>query len=99
MKYILVKDLPFAKAGAIVVVGGYTKLIQVDGYTIGDDNSKHRPSIQKLIEDGWIEEVKPREFYINKTTGGELFAYYKKENAIDGSSLDSSETIKVVECI
>ena len=96
-KYILKKDLPFAKAGTEVRI--YTDLeSEIDSIDILDNRVEiSNMSDKQLLNEGWIEEVKPREFYINKTKSGELFAYYKEENAIDVGG--STETIKVVECI
>ena len=101
MKYILKKDLPFAKAGAEVVFNDKSLCFEVKSDRWSSDSGDYKfvghSNKSSLIKDGWIEEVKPRTFYINKTKGGELFAYYKEENAIDVGG--STETIKVVECI
>ena len=89
-KYILKKDLPFAKAGTEVdIVDG--EGILFDGYHCDYVNTG------ELVEKGWIEEVKPRTFYINRMKSGELIAYYLEHNAREDSV--QSETIKVVECI
>ena len=105
-KYILKKDLPFAKAGIEIPIENLSLLIPFnDIHLCGAKRHfsymviAHEDDIPTLIKDGWIEEVKPREFYINKTKNGLLHAYYKENSALEGASLDDSETIKVVECI
>lgn len=68
-KYILKKDLPFAKAG--------TELdFLEDGVATVQSIYRERDAcficelkdIDRLIEDNWVEEVKPREFlvFLNK---------------------------------
>ena len=79
MKYRLKKDLPFAKAGTTVVVGGHTQYISVDGLTIGDNsNQSRRPNISDLIVTGWIEEVKAREFELGLDKDGCVTATSKE---------------------
>jgi len=60
-KYRLLKDLPFAKAGAEVGVELAISVRGKDNFLtwIGDPKD-----LESLIDEGWIEEVKPREFYI-----------------------------------
>ena len=60
-KYRLLKDLPFAKAGAEVGVELAISVRGKDNFLtwIGDPKD-----LESLIDGGWIEEVKPREFYI-----------------------------------
>ena len=53
MKYRLKKDLPFAKAGAEVKLVNEGKAIEYNGYQC---------DIYDLRE-GWIEQIKPREWY------------------------------------
>ena len=91
-KYILKKDLPFAKAGDEV-------LIKKEGLPSIMTNSGYLCDLPSFEFDNWIEEVKPRTFYINKTKNGGLYVYCKEEQASLGATLDSTETIKVVECI
>ena len=73
-KYRLAKDLPFAKAGAevgysasrIFVQRGETRLEAcIDALDfLGPNPEIIQKELQRLIDEGWIEEVKPREFYI-----------------------------------
>ena len=60
MKYKLKRDLPFAKAGDNVEVnpGG---CIPFANYSSGTFSTSEE-YIDKLIKEGWIEEVKPREW-------------------------------------
>lgn len=65
MKYRLKKDLPFAKAGEIVDVNDDT-----DIWTVRPLNAKIDCPLCDIPEDArdeWIEEVKPREWWISKT--------------------------------
>ena len=98
MKYILKKDLPFAKAGTmiddILHCRGISSLSYIE---IGNCKCELDANIINIFD--WIEAVKPRTFYINKTKNGLLHAYYKENSALEGASFDDSETIKVVECI
>lgn len=57
-KYILKKDLPFAKAGTEVKLVNEKKAIEYNGYQCDIYD----------LRDGWIEEIKPREFlvFLNK---------------------------------
>jgi hypothetical protein len=64
MKYVWKKEMPFAKIGDRVNV---TQLAENKCHC---ENSRAEVllcdnCIQKLIVDGWIEQIKPREFWIN----------------------------------
>ena len=87
MKYRLKKDLPFAKAGAIIYdsMGNYMENYdnRIDCFVTCSIVDKERDfSIYQyrgsllfiglkpnLISEGWIEEVKPREFRITLVNG------------------------------
>ena len=58
MKYILKKDLPFAKAGETI------SYLVNDGLTIRINN--RYCDICLANKDEWIEEVKPREWWITE---------------------------------
>lgn len=61
-KYILKKDLPFAKAGNEVKINDYNiKVVSNAGapFLYHEYLAKY---FDGLISQGWIEEVKPREF-------------------------------------
>jgi len=74
-KYRLLKDLPFAKAGAevgysasrIFVQRGETRLEACTDALdfLGPNPEIIQKELQRLIAEGWIEEVKPREFFID----------------------------------
>jgi hypothetical protein len=68
MKYQLKKDLPFAKAGSPIKVypEGSTPMILFDHINEVDVSEEFIP---KLLDEGWIEEVKPREFWVVPFTG------------------------------
>lgn len=64
MKYKLKKDLPFAKAGDPVFLSCGAFVVKdpyQNGRVLYIEDSTHK---DKLINEGWIEEVKPREFII-----------------------------------
>ena len=64
MKYVLAKDLPFAKAGSKIKIEFNEILIKTEE---GSPFGYHQYSdqfLQHLIDCGWIKEVKPREFYV-----------------------------------
>ena len=54
MKYKLKKDLPFAEAGVEVKLVNEKRAIEYNGYQCDIYD----------LRNGWIEEVKPREWYI-----------------------------------
>jgi hypothetical protein len=68
MKYILKKDLPFIKAGAEVESSISEGCIPVAIFKNNITVSKEY--LIQLISDGWLEEVKPREWKINIGTDG-----------------------------
>ena len=62
MKYKLKKDLPFVKAGELLSFTEQTICIHTHRtFKYYFDRSE----LQNLISEGWIEEVKPREIWIN----------------------------------
>lgn len=91
-KYVLAKDLPYAKAGEPVKcndIGVYVSKGETVRYidkTLGEIDARGINSeIQRLIDEGWIKEVKPLEVWFNiyKYSG----AYYEtKEAAIANHS-------------
>ena len=78
MKYILKKDLPFAKAGAII------NHIVNDGLTIQVNN--RYCDICLANKDEWIEPIKPRRIRAFFNEGGTINAYsgdvIKGENVV-----------------
>ena len=73
MKYCLKKDLPFTKAGAEVFVNDSAIWIEVKGEPYCRNLQQYREPIeeelQRLISEGWIEEVKPREWTVQVVNG------------------------------
>ena len=63
MKYKLKKDLPFVKAGNEVEIINGEPIFFKDGFHC--DYS----SIDDLLADGWIEEIRPREFTVQLVNG------------------------------
>ena len=76
-KYILAKDLPFAKRGTEVNVSGDRIFVQrgkskleacIDALELWDSTSENiQKELQRLIDEGWIEEAKPREWFVGIT--------------------------------
>ena len=67
MKYILKKDLPFAKVGTEVRYFYGTTIEHINFNRENNTVDIHIPmkeSIAMYFEDGWIEEVKPREWEV-----------------------------------
>jgi len=66
-KYKLKRELPFAKVGDEVFISSGAFVVK-DPYQLGQvlyiEDYKNK---EKLITEGWIEEVKPREWYIGLT--------------------------------
>ena len=65
MKYKLKKDLPFAKAGAEVTI----KFSEAFTQAFDEKRTlwlKNENVLRELLLMDWIEEVKPREFYISE---------------------------------
>ena len=70
MQYKLAKDLPFAKAGTEINYSWRDENHPIFKFAI--DGNEHQllyiecdeEDFGKLISEGWIEEVKPREFEI-----------------------------------
>ena len=72
MKYRLAKDTLFVKAGASVIFYESEKSPEFVILKSGDKSTvelnlygKHR-LVARLIKVGWIEEVKPREWWVHK---------------------------------
>lgn len=84
MKYKLKKDLPFADKGARVRIFCGSSMITMSFQTLNDEkvvdiNLQCEEQIPILVNMGWIEEVKPRLFFI------ELF---KDSGKISDASFD-----------
>ena len=102
MKYKLKKDLPFGKAGMDVQfsleVEQHPKLY-LCSQDVTDFNSYwitfegDRDDLKGLITDGWIEEVKPREWYISET----VVRDYGRERKESFFKHDRSDLVKVRE--
>ena len=100
MKYILKKDLPFAKAGAEVVFNDKSLCFEVKSDRWSSDSGDYKfvghSNKSSLIKDGWIEEVKPREWIIEVTKEQQ---YIRPADAKGRLYSSGSEIIKVREVI
>ncbi len=60
-KYVLAKDLPFARKGA--KVGTNFRAVYVgdaeDLFTISSSTNNPESELERMISEGWIEEIKP----------------------------------------
>ena len=67
MKYRLKKGLPFAKAGEEIICT-YLEITYLDKdlykHTLGYGSEEHGDTKNRLLKEGWIEEIKPREFWV-----------------------------------
>ena len=80
MKYRLKKDLPFAKAGEEIRfrIGGYTEIHMSQENRI----ECSQKTLDMLLANGWIEEIKPKEFTLSIHTNGAYRLTY-----VDGDDL------------
>ena len=63
MKYRLKKDLPFAKVGEVIDMGicGTFENIHLRPNKTGECRQNN---LKMMRQDGWIEEIKPREWWV-----------------------------------
>jgi len=103
MKFVLKKDLPFAKAGEALELTMTNRNI-VEQF---DDNARpvkcylaKETTLQRLISEGWIVEVKPREVWQNVYDNNSASNYYQsKEKADDSAYPHRIECVHYVEVI
>ena len=97
-KHLLKKDLPFAKAGAeIKIVQNLLSDKFISIYLPGKGNPQcYIPFSEK---DDWIEEIKPREFFIVISPGrrNEAFAYKYNADVLKESRGSCAEIIRTIE--
>lgn len=93
MKYKLKKDLPFAKAGAEVRKDDYLDSDSQTCFACG----VYRFWVHKDVMGEWLEEVKPREFWIADYYNYQGKVFYSKESAELSSNSNLKEVIKVRE--
>src|SRR5574343_50077 len=92
MKYRLKKDLPFAKAGNII------ERIEISNTAMRSYDVVNHKEIRiwlneesdndHLINEGWIEEIKPREFYLFDDTQSSEKIFY---NTIEEAKADLAQ--------
>ena len=111
-EYILAKDLPFAKKGTKVKYSGYKIYVQrgesdleacIDALELGESTPENiQKELQRLIDEGWIEEVKPREFKVTLNKDGTFAAFHNPAIGVSYNALTRYppfETIKVREVL
>ena len=115
-KYILAKDLPFAKKGAEVKHNNHRIYVQRGEFSLGaiidsfelieSIPTNIQKELQRLVDEGWIEEVKPREFMLHfKKSNGEIYSIqdlttkngYNVISKFDGEGVDSIKVREVLE--
>ena len=108
MKYRLRKKLPFAEIGARVffLFNGKSQFQHTNGYDVIADGIRFwckESDIDKLLKEGWIEEIKPREFEVEFYKDGSFGLKNNRGDILMGimNSLqtDPIEIIKVREVI
>src|SRR5690606_16475644 len=98
-------DLPFAKAGEPVEVNEHGIRVfdkYIDQYYHRVSKEKIDAEVQRLISEGWIEEVKPREIWVNEYADKLVSnMYYDKKTAEDSAHYFSGyiRTVKFVEVV
>ena len=98
MKYRLKRDLPFAKAGTVIDYVYHRRGTSTLSYIkIGD--CRCELDADKINIFDWIEEIKPREFWVNLYDIGEGGIFKTKEAANTVASSGRTEIIKVREVI
>ena len=97
MKYKWKRDLPFAKAGTEISIGKSNKTDSCFYF--------HRKSLfmdddtfEFLLSGGWIEEVKPREIWVN-FYGDSYFIHNTENDAKKYSGIKCKETVKFIEAM
>lgn len=113
-KYRLAKPLPFAKKGTEVQYGGSRIFVKrgesdlevsIDALGLRESTPENiQKELQRLIDEGWIEEVKPREFEVTLNKNGSLVKFFNGKDRftyINQPLCDYPpfETIKVREVI
>ena len=107
MKYRLKRDLPFAKAGDSVCLKIDTcySAQLITGFIKDPHHTiylKDKSDLENLISEGWIEEVKPREIWINEYKQGLLGSYlFDSKESAEKSTAESGyiRTVKFVEVV
>jgi hypothetical protein len=105
MKYRLKRDLPFAKAGEPVEVNEHGIRVSdkyIDQFYHRVSQKKLDAEVQRLISEGWIEEVKPREIWVNEYKQGLLGSYlFDSKESAEKSTAESGyiRTVKFVEVV
>ena len=67
-KYVLAKDTPMGKKGSMINYSGIDVCVVTNGYyhkisLLGENKGG---AIARLLSEGWIEEVKPLEIWVNE---------------------------------
>lgn len=96
MKYRVKKDLPSHRAGTDVDV----RVSHWDNMHFNKDGiiQCSQEHLKELIADGFLEEIKPREFWVNVYNNYNAYVHLTKESA-ENISKSSCETIRVREVI
>ena len=107
MKYVLRRGLPFAKIGTKVIINYAdgvvikcdTFIANKKGENVTEAKRIYLGDKTDLLNEGWIEEEKPREFYIpvDRDTGKLLASDKPMDKGYSGGWTLAVEVIKVRE--
>ena len=106
-KYVLAKDTPTSKKGSEILehFGTVCLLEQNYFHSISKGNETVQDALSRLLRDGWIEEVKPLEIWVNLYSEDKYPGIYGNmhdslENAVqyrDSSCIPYIRTVHFIE--
>jgi len=102
-KYVLAKDLPNVKRGNIIeTLSDSSVFVREDDslHTLNRSLEKKGNAIKRLLKDGWIEEVKPLEIWVNEYEHKRYGSgYLTKELALEAQDPNCNRTVHFIEAI
>jgi len=106
-KYVLAKDTPTSKKGSEILehFGTVCLLEQNYFHSISKGNETVQDALSRLLRDGWIEEVKPLEIWVNEYKMSDGFsnkfgvARSSKTEAFDNRESAYIRTVHFIEAI
>ncbi|HUX61295.1 MAG TPA: hypothetical protein VMV32_08275 [Ignavibacteriaceae bacterium] len=106
-KYVLAKDTPTAKKGTVIERLGSTLYVRENNclYNVSLSGESLECEISRLLHEGWIEEVKPLEIWVNLYSEDKYPGIYGNmhdslENAVqyrDSSCIPFIRTVHFIE--
>lgn len=95
MKYRLKKELPFAPVGSIIESDSVGLFVRCESKNFLTWYIEEKYELQNLINNGWIEEVKPREYKLGLNKDGTFAFIWDSE----GNGYDAQRKYPVAETI